>query len=243
MARALSVVLVVALACAACVDFVEPELSNSNGGFSLELVLEEDSMRVQALLIPGRDESGHPRAVTSAALMIDNQPLSPLPTEYQGDPAFAYESARARGGQASAAVVQIPTVEGVPQFAPFRFPLIRRSGPDTIVVQAGEPAVLRLDLPADASELTWTHRFWELSGSGGSRFFDAVGRDEPPPEIISIAPYFLPSDSTFNLVLVDRQLVIEPDDATSFRLFLSAMTHIEWTVLILPASDSTHPAS
>lgn len=241
MARTL-ITLFAALACAACVDFVEPELPNPDGVFGFELVLLEDSTRVRALLRPGRDEAGDPRVVTNAAMLIGDQVLPPTPSEYAGDPTLTYETVRARTHPVAGLVVQLPSVEGIPQLGPFRFHSIRRNGPDTITVESGEPAVLRIDLPADSSG-SLPDRIWGLDGSGGPVAFQVTGRKRPPPATISVAPAFLPPDGTFSVRLVDQQMLIDRDDATSFRWSVIASTRIEWTVHIVPASDSTQSVS
>lgn len=241
MARTLTALLL-ALACAACVDFIEPELPNADGSFGLELVIDEDSIRVDALLIPGQSESGDPRVITSAGMLIGDQVLLPVSSEYEGDPALTYETVRARIHQATGLVVQAPSVEGIPVLGRFRVQSIRRNGPDTITIDAGDPAVLTIHVPADSSQ--WAaQRMWTLGGSDGPTALQTVVRDRLPPTTISIPPYFMPSDGTFRVSLIDRQMLIDRDDATSFRWFVSAMTRIEWTVHIVPASDSTDRVS
>jgi hypothetical protein len=229
-------VLALAAACfTGCLEFTEPEIPQAGAPAVLQAtvsILDDGRVSASASLTPGFDSLGVPRRVTDPTLRVMGRDLQPAdavadePRRYQGS--WTIAEAEALGPIA----IEPPTVAGAPPPPPPVWHGMRRSGPDTLRVLAGEDLVLDLEVDerGTAPIRQW---FLQMAGAEGAIRLSADG---PPPERLVVPAIWLPEplpDGTFRVTLNYSQSESRVGPAGNYVLSGSLSIRADWVVMVL----------
>jgi hypothetical protein len=196
---ALTVVLAAASCLTACIDFVEPEIPEVGVPATLEVavVLQEGrTLLVTAVLQPGFDGMGLPRAVADETLHVHGVPLQPVDRGSTGSLRYEAILPIAPAHVLGPIAIHAPVVAGTAPAPQPAWAGIRRAGPDTVALSPAGDLVLELEVASGGTAMIqqW---FLDMHGSGGGVRLSADG---PPPERLVVPAAWVPAPGTDGLV-------------------------------------------
>lgn len=185
-----------ALLLAGCdVEFADPRLPNAGAPALLQLsvsVQEAGAVSVTAQVQPGRDSSGVTRVPLDSALYIAGTVVEADTVLARNTLRFSSTFAVPREVVRGAITMAAPEIGGILAPAPFvMWYGIVKVGGDTVLVERGQDAVLRVDsrLGTHLPPVQVRQWFLDLSGPGG---VIRVSGANYPPDTLRIPPQWLP---------------------------------------------------
>lgn len=240
MARALTL-LILALGCSACFDFIAPEFPEAGAPalFHVTAFVEEQQLRVDATLAPRLDRFGFERPVPDDTVRVNGLPMVPNDTAPAGVRTYSQTWSPAPASIANGLEIVAPAVVGIEAQPPrFHWYAAEGVGTDTMTIMAGEPIILRLNPDPGVSDPAPSFRQWFLTLQSGSRTL-RISADAPPPPVLTIPKEFVPTDSgTVRVLLSDRQTVSLRPAPGDYIGIVAVDTRLRWTIFVLPDTTS-----
>lgn len=232
---------VAVVALAGCIDFVDPNIPDAGGPAILNataVVSDRGSVDIRGSLDPGIALSGVRRAVPAPALEANDTAIEP--DQVRRDGRRFYEALLPFDPASEALTISFlaPPVPGVEAPRPAaRLFGIRRVGPDTLRLAAGEDLLLRITPEPGTSQPPPAIQQWFLTLSAASNEF-RLGGNGPPPDTILIPTRFIPTGDSLEVRLIYQQFVdVQTPPGDYIGLFtLDARTF--WTVRVDDAAHS-----
>lgn len=240
LSRALTATAAVALA--ACIDFVEPDIEFAGAPATVEAVVRVTNDTIATLsarMMPGFDEFGIGRRVTDPLLRALDQAIAPdtvLPT---GERRYAEQLRIAADRVLAGVVIGPPSIEGVGSPGSVRWHGVRRLGPDTLRLEPGDDLSFALELPAAEGEPRPGIRQWFLTLSGDEGIF-RLAADGVPPALIQVPRVWVPPPSADGIVTADLiyfQSAILRSPANDYLFVVTLDVRMRWIVRIDEATS------
>lgn len=237
--RLLGVLVVIASVAACDIDFTEPDLRRK-ALLHLEPTLTDDggeALDVDAVLYPGMDRYGSSRTVVDS-LRILGSVLAPERLDpRQGLYHYSQEWSTVPDSVGSPVHVQAPRIEGIDGAPPHvTFSLVRRSGPDTVVVSPRDTIYLHIVVD-DTAFRSSVHGAWELT-IGDPETGEALVRlraSTTPPDLIAVPAGWLPDTTQvdFPAELNVSYYWTAWDEAREYAIEADARSTLRWTLRIV----------
>ena len=229
--RALSAALP-AIACAGCLDFVEPELPERGAPAvaQISVVLTDSAqLTVTGTLAPGFDDDGLRRDVLDARISAAGEPFEPVDTLADGSFRYATSRQVEPGAMETSIEIRAPRVASTGPGAIVNWPGLRRLDADTVARAPDGSLRLHVDtVPSGPlAEPRPGTRQWFLTLAGEEGTF-RLSADGPPPEELEIPARWVP-DGPVSVRLIYQQsarVQLEPDYVSVITLDL----RVHWTI-------------
>lgn len=194
-----------ALACAGCYDFVDPDFPEAGAPVVLQASVYADAagaVTIDALLVPGLAMGGFQRNVLRDTLDIYGLKVAPTGLRRNGSREYQITDTLPSGTMTRPFTVAAPRVEDVGGTPPpiVWFP-IRRADADTIIWQRGTELVLHVDTAVGRSQPVPPIRQWFLSLVGTPVGF-RISSDGLPPATIRIPADWVPATTTGTILVL-----------------------------------------
>ncbi|MGQ0813853.1 MAG: hypothetical protein ACT4O1_05250 [Gemmatimonadota bacterium] len=184
-----------AVSCAGCWDFVEPDFPEAGAPAVLQANVFVDPAGVATitgLLAPGLTFAGFQREVVNDTLIVYGFGIAPSAIRPNGSREYRFSGPIANVFDRPLELVA-PEVEDIIGPPPqVRWFSIQKVGPDTVVWQRGTDLVLRVDTVLATSVPQPQIRQWFLDLRGSDRSF-RLSSDGLPPDEIRIPAGFVPA--------------------------------------------------
>lgn len=232
---------------AACVDFIEPDISNLALPATLTITLrafDSGVLQVDGTLSPGRDDFGFVRGVQSAAVHAVGHTLEPRTLTPAGVRTYATTIDIPPRETTGPFELIAPTVLDVGSVPPLLWYGLRRLDPDTLRLPTGTDVVLHMDTAAAQSQPGVGLRQWFLEIRSGANAFRLSG-DAAPPLTLRIPAEWLPPSATgtatISMIYYQTAQLRSPENAYVANVTLD--TRLLWIVEYAdPAPDAARPA-
>lgn len=190
-------IVVLALLCGACWDFVEPDFPEAGAPAVLQasvFIDEQGAGNINALLVPGLTFGGFVRDVPNDTLLFYDRALAPTAVRRNGTREYNDAGILVEGDPLAQPFVLVgPDVTDITGPPPrVRWPTIRKIGPDTVSWTRGTTLVLRVDTVLAPAEPPPQIQQWFLDLRGSDRSF-RVSSDGLPPAELQIPGNFMPA--------------------------------------------------
>ena len=179
-----------------CIDFVAPRVPNAGAPALLQLTIslqEAGVLIVSGQLQPGRDSSGVTRVPLDSAVYVAGQVIEADTVLARNTLKFSDTRVVPKAGLAGPLSITGPAIAKIQAPPPFLVWYgIVKVGPDTVVVERGGDAVLRVNarLGTPLPNVQVRQWFLDLSGPGGVIRVSGGGF---PPDSMRIPPQWLPA--------------------------------------------------
>jgi hypothetical protein len=224
--------LVIAMMCAGCLDFVEPEACERPSDVAevtLSASQENDStIQISGAMVPGYDECGTSRPVLREDLIVFGV-LVPPDTVIGGH--IRGYTARLVLDDSTRHVFTVdpPPIAGLSSRPTVEWFGIRRVGGDTLWLEPGEDLVLHIEFVAGSPRPEPPSRRWALGWSSGQQPFQIFAEGLPPETLRVPAQYLSPGSLTpVTLYYSQSGSVTTPGYWARYHY----ATNISWTAIV-----------
>lgn len=227
-----------ALASAACWDFVEPDFPGAGAPAVVAVDVfadERGTATVSGLLAPGLTKGGLQRRVVNDTLWVFDTPLTPRNVRPNGSREYATSLQLPPDGQ-RVLEVRNPSVEELSTPPATRWPTIRKIGPDTIQAAPNADLTLHIDTVLASAQPPPQIRQWFLELRGSDRPF-RISSDGLPPASLRIPAEWLPTPSSNGTIVATLQFYQSGQQFSAPRDFLSNVTYtftLRWIIQVTP---------
>jgi hypothetical protein len=227
--------LLVALAPVACLDFEDPTIPDRRQPVRLNAnlrLLPGGIFQIDGTLSPGREQTGVLRLVQVPEIHASEFVATPVERDVRGVHHYLTAFSIAPERAASAFEVLVPAVRGTSAIGPIVLHGLRRLDPDTLRLRAGDDIVLHMDTVAQPSPADRTTAQWFAEIRGGSTVFRIIADGPPPPALRIPADWVAaPTGATVTISLIYYQTtqITTPDDTYVANVLLD--TRLQWTVV------------
>jgi len=185
-----------------CIDFTEPSLPNSGAPAlaQLSVSLQENGvLMVSGQVQPGRDSSGVTRVPQDSSVFVAGIDIPADTVLARNTLRFSDTQVLPREALNDAIIIKTPPIAGILAPPPILIWYgIDKVGSDTVVVERGGDAVLRVNARLGEAVPPVNTRQWflDLSGPGG---VIRVSGNGYPPDSMRIPPQWLPATPPANI--------------------------------------------
>lgn len=229
--RALSAALA-AIACAGCLDFVEPELPERGAPAVAQVAVvltDSASLTVTGTLAPGFDDDGLRRDVLDARVAAAGDLFEPSDTLADGSFRYATTRPFEPGAMETTIEIRTPRVASTSPNVIVNWPGLRRLDGDT--VRRGPDGSVRLHVelvPAGPlAEPRPATRQWFLTLAGEEGTF-RLSADGPPPTELDIPARWLPDGRVSARLIYQQSARVQPEPDYVNLITLDLRVH--WTI-------------
>lgn len=224
-----------ALLLAGCVDFAEPRLPNAGAPALLQLSIslqESGVLMVNGQLQPGRDSSGVTRVPRDSAVYVAGQVIEADTVLARNTLPFSATLPVPQAVLTGPITIAGPAITGI--LAPSPLLLwygMEKIGSDTVFVEPGGDAVLRVNAHLGQPTPAVQVRQWYLTFSGPAGTIQVSGSGFPP-DTLRVPPQFLPGTPPAtilaSLIYYQSAQVREPPGDYIVNVSMDART--QWVV-------------
>jgi hypothetical protein len=229
------IALLLALAFAGCIDFVEPDLPERGAPAVIQAAIrltDRGDAQIEALLAPGLDQAGLRRGVARDTLHVLGRAVTPDSIARNGS--RRYRSAWAAPGTVVAEPVtfRAPLLEEQASSPPeLTWTGARRLGSDALDIIAGEDLVLEVRAGSGTASPAPDIRQWFLRLEGDDGAFN-ISSDGPPPDTIQVPARWIPAGDTVAVRLLYAQSAVIENADGDYVGVITLDIRLHWTVRI-----------
>ena len=179
---------------AACLDFTDPILPNRATPAVLQVnmrAFDVGQFVVDGTLLPGRDSAGFQRVVQSPFMMAGGFVVEPKTLGERGLRTYSSSFEIPRGATGGPFELIPPDVRDAGTLPPVSIVGLRRTDPDSLVVEPGVDVLLHMDPVPVQSTPTQLTRQWFMEVRSGASVF-RISSDGAPPSTLRIPSEFIP---------------------------------------------------
>jgi hypothetical protein len=226
-----------ALLCAGCWEFVDPEFPEVGAPAVMQVsafVTEDGRANITGVLLPGVREGGFQRLVPDDTLRILGLKLAPENVERTGRRTYRFDGEIGRRPLEGALTIDAPVVNGVtgppPHISWFG---IRKLDPDTIRWRRGTELVLHVDTTLAPSLPPPQIQYWFLEMRAGARVF-GVSANGLPRTQLHIPGDWVPasSDSTVSATLTFFQSGVQKSPSNDYIGSIDVNVQVRWIIKV-----------
>jgi hypothetical protein len=219
------------LASAACIDFVEPDVSSRGGPAVLDasIVLRGDTVIVSGALAPGLDREGFRREPRRASVIVNGTEFRP--SAVLNDGRRIYDDELRLQMSPTAILVEAPELEEIDAPAPvLSWPIASRVGSERISLPRGADLELHTMVTGVTPQPPPETRQWTLQLTGDPDDVFTIGARGEPPDTIVVPARWLPQAPNLLAVLTYQQSTVIQPAPGDYIAVVRLDTRVGWLV-------------
>lgn len=225
--------LVLSLALAGCIDFVEPELPELGAPAVIQAairVTDRGEAGIEAVLVPGLDRAGFKRNVPSDTLFALGRAIGSDSIARNGSRHYRDAWQASAGATAEPVTFRAPFLADLSGSPPeLTWTGARRVGPDTLSLVRGDDLFLEIAEGEGISLPEPELQQWFLRLEGEDRAFN-ISADGLPPDTIQIPARWIPAGREVAARLIFAQSAVLDDGPGDYVGLITLDIRLHWTL-------------